>query len=152
MNSEEIEQSSEGGAVLRAVARALFDNPSPRPHPERADAVGAMLRDIALLRWLHAEAVWRLEMERLAHAVTTRSSEEHARRAVETDLEKLEATFHDRAQQRAEAANDGGSPQCDGDCGNGDCHTTSAVAAWQMAAAVIRRQITKQASLDGGAA
>lgn len=60
-----------------------------------------------------------------------------------TVLEGLAADFHERAHRRAEAGGD--SPQCDGDCGNDDCHMTSAVAAWQMAAAAVQRRIAELA-------
>lgn len=61
--------------------------------------------------------------------------------AVAAVLETLAAHYHDRAAKRAEAGGD--SPQCDGDCGNDDCHMTSAVAAWQMAAAVATRTVAE---------
>lgn len=58
------------------------------------------------------------------------------------EMEELATGFHDRALQRAEADGRGDSPQCDGDCDNDDCHMTSAVAAWQMAAATVQRRIS----------
>lgn len=64
-----------------------------------------------------------------------------ARAAVAAVLETLAAHYYERAAQRGEASGDG--PTCDGDCDNGDCHMTSAVAAWQMAAATAQRVTTE---------
>lgn len=142
-----------------------------RPDGVFAAALGYQLasEDIDLLLWLHAEAVhlnqWYLKTGELqqrwldetmqerddARAALARAEASRRDWAAEADrlqhvLEDLVEAFHERAQRRAEV--DGGdSPQCDGDCGNGDCHTTSAVASWQMAAASVRLRLTTDPSL-----
>lgn len=70
-----------------------------------------------------------------------------ARAAVAAVLETLAAHYYERGARRSEAAGD--PPQCDGDCRNDDCHTTSATAAWQMAAATAQRVVAELRG-DGG--
>lgn len=68
-------QKAHTDAVAFILARcAGYQDPLPE-HTEQASRVFAgvvapLLRDIRVLKWLHAEAVWHLEMERLAHATT----------------------------------------------------------------------------------
>lgn len=69
--------------------------------------------------------------------------------AVAAVLETLAAHYYDRAEQRAQAGSDGDRPQCDGDCGNDDCHMTSSVAAWQMAAATAQRVVAEVREASG---
>jgi hypothetical protein len=54
-------------------------------------------------------------------------------------LEKLASDLEDRAweRDRDDGEADAG-PQCDGECGNADCHRISAVATWQRAAVMVR--------------
>lgn len=84
------------------------------------------------------------EIDRLRREVEFEANGTNPSREDSADLEALETYFHDRALRRAESGGSfGDRPQCDGDCGNDDCHMTSAVAAWQMAAAAVRRRINE---------
>lgn len=68
---------------------------------------------------------------------------------LQNELEGVVSELHERAAQRAQAGGDGDRPQCDGDCGNDDCHMTSSVAAWQMAAAAVQRRLSQADDVNG---
>lgn len=63
-------------------------------------------------------------------------------------LEKLASDLEDRAweRDRDDGEADAGQ-QCDGECGNADCHRISAVATWQRAAVMVR---DRGAAVRGG--
>lgn len=54
-------------------------------------------------------------------------------------LERAALELERRANQRQAVGGDD-SPECDGECESSDCHTVSAVAAYSMAAALLRRR------------
>jgi hypothetical protein len=81
------------------------------------------------------------EAEAIGAAVHMPGSRAQAQEAVAAVLETLAVHYYERAALRGEASGDG--PTCDGECDNDDCHMTSAVAAWQMAAATAQRVTTE---------
>lgn len=81
MMSEDLDRRACVDAVAFVLAKcdgwaAPLPSHSEQASRVYAGVVGPLVRDIRLLRWLHAEAVWRLEMERLAHAVTIAQRDE----------------------------------------------------------------------------